>query len=264
MSSPSTSDVHAPQREHGHPGLALDGVGRSFGAVHAVKDVTLRFVAGERHAVLGPNGAGKTTLFNLITGDLLPSAGQIALGGTDVTTLKPHIRVRQGLRRTYQQSQLFETMSVADNLFLALRGVARGHLTLIPTSGDQVLRDQAADIAEKVNLLDAFDYPVNVLSYGQQRQLEIGMALVGDPQVVLFDEPAAGLSPAERGSLVDLIEALPRTLTIGLVEHDLDIALRLSDRVTIMQDGQVMVTGTPDDIAADPVVQRIYLGAQHG
>lgn len=250
----------------GHASVVLDlaNVGRSFGAVRAVRDVTLTLHQGERHAILGPNGAGKTTLFNLITGDVLPDAGKITLNGTDVTRHSSRRRIQNGLRRTYQQSLLFGTLTVRDNLFVALRGVSELRLSLFSTAADRRLRDDAGTIAERVGLARHLDERVDTLSYGQQRQLEIGMALVGTPAIILFDEPAAGLSPSERRSLVTLIESLPRDLTIGLVEHDLDIALALSDRVTIMQDGAVVLTGTPQEIATDATVRRIYLGDRHG
>lgn len=249
---------------HANTLLELAGVGRTFGAVQAVRDVSLTLPKGERHAILGPNGAGKTTLFNLITGDVLPDRGTIQLNGEDVTALSSRRRIHKGLRRTYQQSLLFGTLTVRDNLFVALRGVSNLRLSIVSTAADASLRDAADNIAERVGLADYLHGRVDMLSYGQQRQLEIGMALVGKPAIILFDEPAAGLSPSERRNLVTLIEGLPRDLTIALVEHDLDIALALSDRVTIMQDGAVILTGTPQDIAADPTVKRIYLGDRHG
>lgn len=259
-----TGHAATPPKAETRPcALELTGVGVRFGALQAVDDVNLTITAGERHAILGPNGAGKTTLFNLITGDISTSNGQIVLEGRDVTHLPPATRIRAGLRRTYQKSLLFGTLTVRDNLFLALRGINGGHFSLWHNARDEALMAQAEDLAARVHLEDALKRTVSELSYGQQRQLEIGMALVGTPHLILFDEPAAGLSPSERKDLLALIRALPRSLTIAMIEHDLDIAMTLSDRVTIMQDGRIVTTGTPDEIAANPDVQRIYLGDHH-
>jgi branched-chain amino acid transport system ATP-binding protein len=245
-------------------GLEVRGLGICFGAIAAVDSVDLKIGHGERHAILGPNGAGKTTLFNLVTGDLRATSGQVILDGQDVTRLGPAQRVRAGLRRTYQKSLLFSSLSVQENLYLALRGVTGMPLSCWRSALDAAIDTQAAELAARVRLDRVLLQPVSELSYGQQRQLEVALALTGTPKLILFDEPAAGLSPTERTELVTLIEGLPRDLSIGLVEHDLDIAMRLSDRVTIMQDGRVVASGTPDEIANDPMVKRIYMGAHHG
>lgn len=244
--------------------LELDGVARHFGALVALSDITMRIAAGERRAVLGSNGAGKTTLFNAVTGDFLPTAGRILFFGEDITDLPPHERTRRGLRRTYQISQLFKGLSVLDSIFLACRGVSRHRFSLLrPKSGD-VNMVQAESILNAVHLEAWRDALVATLSHGQQRQLEIALALAGAPRFILFDEPAAGLSPAERRDLVAILNALPKHIGYVIIEHDLDVALRVSEYVSMMHNGRLFKEGTPAEIEADPEVQEIYLGGKHG
>ncbi|NBO41362.1 MAG: ABC transporter ATP-binding protein [Betaproteobacteria bacterium] len=243
--------------------LVLEGVTRAFGALRAVDDVTLSVLAGEKRAILGANGAGKTTLFNTITGDFPPTSGRILFFGEDITHMDPFERIRKGMRRTYQSSLLFRDLSVRDNLFLAVRGVSnsrfsfrragRGHPTTIATQ----------ELLERGRLTHIADEMVSNLAHGQQRQLEIAMALAGAPRLILFDEPAAGLSPAERRELVLLLTSLPAHMSFVLIEHDLEIALRVVERVTVMHNGQVIKTGTPSEIENDQQVQAIYMGGKH-
>jgi branched-chain amino acid transport system ATP-binding protein len=243
--------------------LALAGVSRAFGALRAIDDITFAVAAGERRAVLGANGAGKTTLFNAITGDFPPTAGRVRFFGEDITDLPPHERIRRGLRRTYQSSLLFRELSVRDNLFLATRGVSRGRFSFLrPRSGHASLA-ATAELLDRVRLGHIAEARVADLSHGQQRQLEIGMALAGAPRLILFDEPAAGLSPGERRELVALLTAFPAHMGFVLIEHDLDIALRVSERVTIMHNGRVLKHGTPAEIEGDGEVQAIYMGTRH-
>lgn len=244
--------------------LELEGVGRRFGALVALRDVSLTVEPGERRAIIGANGAGKTTLFNAITGDFPPTSGSVRLFGEDVTALPPQERIRRGLRRTYQNSLLFRSLSVRDNLYLAVRGVARGRFALRRPAGDDAAVQRAGELAAYVRLAAVADDVVGNLSHGQQRQLELGMALAGSPRLILFDEPAAGLSPVERRDLVAMFADLPRHIGFVLIEHDLDIALRVVDRVTVMHNGAVLKHGTPDEIEGDAQVQAIYLGGKHG
>ena len=247
--------------------LELRGVSRHFGSLRAIDDVSFAVEAGARYGVLGSNGAGKTTLFNAITGDFPPTAGQVLLFGDDVTRLPAHERARRGLRRTYQTSLLFRELSVRDNLFLAVRGAAPGRLSLLrPRAGDA--SRQAVETLLAHGRLDVIaDVAVGNLSHGQQRQLEIAMALAGSPRLILFDEPAAGLSPAERRELVALLRALPRHVGFVIIEHDLDIALTVTEQVTVMHNGRVLLSGTPGEIQANEDVHAIYMGegrhAQH-
>lgn len=240
--------------------LVLEGVTRAFGALKAIENVDLRVAAGERRAILGANGAGKTTLFNAIMGDFPPTAGRVSFFGEDVTMLSPYEHIRRGLRRTYQASLLFRELSVRDNLFLAVRGATRGRFSWRRARRDDASQVATDQLLAHVHLDKLSDTLVNALSHGQQRQLEVGMALAGAPRFILFDEPAAGLSPAERSDLVTLLEGLPRHIGFVLIEHDLDIALRVGERVTVMHNGRILKHGTPSEIENDAQVQAIYLG----
>lgn len=244
--------------------LELRGVTRKFGALTALDDVTMTVRPGERRAVLGSNGAGKTTLFNCITGDFLPTAGTIRLFGEDVTNFPAHERIRRGLRRTYQISLLFTGLSVLDNVYLACRGVSRGRFKLIRPLRDDVLMNAAGELVNAVHLTEVGEMLVANLSYGQQRQLEIALALAGAPRFILFDEPAAGLSPTERGELVQILTGLPEHIGYIIIEHDMDVALRVSERVTMMHNGSIFKEGTAEEIEDDPEVQELYLGGGHG
>jgi branched-chain amino acid transport system ATP-binding protein len=250
--------------ESGANALELFGVGRRFGALTALADVTMSVWAGERRAVLGSNGAGKTTLFNVITGDFPASAGFIRFFGEDVTHFSAFERIRRGLRRTYQISLLFGGLTVIDNIFLACRGVSRRRFSLLRPRRDDATMEQAERILHAVKLDAERDRAVASLSHGQQRQLEIALALAGAPRFILFDEPAAGLSPAERRDLVHILTSLPSHIGYIIIEHDLDVALRVSERVTMMHNGRIFKEGTPAEIENDPEVQEIYLGGGHG
>jgi branched-chain amino acid transport system ATP-binding protein len=214
--------------------LVLEGVSRNFGALRAIEDVSLSVAAGERRAVIGANGAGKTTLFNVITGDFPATAGRVLFFGEDVTRHPPFERIRSGMRRTYQSSLLFRDLTVRDNLFLAVRGVTRNRYSFFRSRNDATVEH----LLQRVRL-----------------------ARVADQFV--FDEPAAGLSPAERAELVALLGSLPAHMGFILIEHDLEIALRVVSFVTVMHNGRVLKHGTPAEIEADPEVQAIYMGAQH-
>ncbi|MBJ3775187.1 ABC transporter ATP-binding protein [Acuticoccus mangrovi] len=240
--------------------LELRGVSRYFGALAALVDISMTVRPGERRAVLGSNGAGKTTLFNCITGDFAPTSGAIRLFGEDVTAFPPYERIRRGLRRTYQISLLFNGLSVIDNVYLACRGVSRGRFSLIrPRRGD-ALAQSAEDLVAAVHLHEVRDQLVANLAYGQQRQLEIALALAGAPRFILFDEPAAGLSPTERAELIEILTGLPEHIGYMIIEHDMDVALRVATRVTMMHNGRIFKEGAPHEIEEDPEVQALYLG----
>lgn len=244
--------------------LELRGVSRMFGALAALSDITMTVRPGERRAVLGSNGAGKTTLFNCITGDFLPTSGTIRLFGEDVTAFPAYERIRRGLRRTYQISLLFGGLTVLDNIYLACRGVSRGRFSLFRPRRNDALMQAAEELLTAVHLTPARDTLVAELSYGQQRQLEIALALAGAPRFILFDEPAAGLSPAERRDLIDILSGLPEHIGYIIIEHDMDVALRVSERVTMMHNGRIFKEGSPEEIEEDPEVQALYLGGAHG
>ncbi|MBD0291760.1 MAG: ATP-binding cassette domain-containing protein, partial [Thermoleophilia bacterium] len=217
----------------------------------------------ERRAILGPNGAGKTTLFNVISGEFPPTAGTIELFGRDVTRLPTRKRAHMGLTRTFQKSRLCLGLSVEDNLYLAVLGVRAGHLRPVRTRTDAALRERAREIAGEVGLGDRLAAPVGSLSHGEQRQLEVGMARAGDPKLMMLDEPAAGLSRGERIALTELLLGLDRAITLIIIEHDMDVALRVAERVTMMHEGRVIVEGTPAEIRANRLVHDLYLGGGH-
>jgi branched-chain amino acid transport system ATP-binding protein len=248
--------------EGAEPILRLRGVGRRFGGVLAVRDVDLDVAAGERRAILGPNGAGKTTLFNLISGEFPPTEGSIEVFGRDVTRLPARARPHMGLTRTFQKSRLFLGLSVEDNIYLAVLGVKRGHLRPIRTGADRQMRTRARELAGIVGLGSKLRAVVGSLSHGEQRQLEVAMARAGDPKIMMLDEPAAGLSRGERVALTDLLLELDKSITLILIEHDMDVALRVAERVTMMHDGRKIVEGTPDEIRANPLVHELYLGGR--
>jgi branched-chain amino acid transport system ATP-binding protein len=257
MAAPATS-VEAAE-----PILRLRGVGRRFGGVVAVSDVDLDVRPGERRAILGPNGAGKTTLFNLISGEFPPSAGSVELFGEDVTAMPARRRARRGLSRTFQTSRLFGGLTVEDNLYLSILGVHEGHFRMVQNARDEEFRTRGREMAEAVGLTERLDTLVMELSHGEQRQLEVGMARSSNPKLMMLDEPAAGLSRAERVKLTELLLALDPEITLILIEHDMDVALRVAEWVTMMHDGRVIVEGTPDEIRANQTVHDLYLGSGH-
>jgi len=243
--------------------LELRGVTRMFGALAALTDVTITVRPGERRAVLGSNGAGKTTLFNCVTGDFLPSSGTIRFFGEDITRFPPYERIRRGLRRTYQISALFPGLTVQDNVYLACRGVSRGRFSLLRPGANDALMHAAENLIQAVHLTAAKDRRVAELAHGQQRQLEIALALAGAPRFILFDEPAAGLSPTERRELIEILTSLPKHIGYIIIEHDMDVALRVVESVTMMHNGRIFKEGLPQEIESDPEVQELYLGGGH-
>jgi branched-chain amino acid transport system ATP-binding protein len=244
--------------------LELRGVTRLFGALAALIDVTLTVRPGERRAVLGSNGAGKTTLFNCITGDFPSTSGTIRFFGEDVTHFPPYERIRRGLRRTYQISALFAGLPVIDNVYLACCGVSRGRFSLLRPRRDDRLMQSAENLVQAVHLAAVKDQRVSELSHGEQRQLEIALALAGAPRFILFDEPAAGLSPTERAELIEILTSLPPHIGYIVIEHDMDVALRVVESVTMMHNGRIFKEGRPEEIESDPEVQELYLGGGHG
>ncbi len=241
--------------------LGISGVTKAFGALVAVRDVSFKIEPGERRAILGTNGAGKTSLFNVIAGDFPPTRGTLQFFGADITRLPAYRRTRLGISRTYQASRVLSNLSVLDNLYLAVRGVERFRFSLRMPRASDIERLLSQELAEKVGLSDHADRLASELSHGEQRELEIGMALAGRPRLLLLDEPAAGLSPLERPALVSTLRTLPKDVTVVLIEHDMDVALQVADRVTVMHEGAVVFEGSPQETAASPLVQSIYLGS---
>jgi branched-chain amino acid transport system ATP-binding protein len=250
------------QSESTRPTLRLRGVGRRFGGLHAVRDVDLEVSPGERRAILGPNGAGKTTLFNVIAGDFPMTSGSVELFGQDVTLLPPRHRAKLGLARTYQQSRLFLGLSVEDNIYLSILGVERGHLRpIVLRKRDGEIRERARLAAGRAAIDKKLPEIVGSLSHGEHRQVALAMALAAQPRMLMLDEPASGLSRGERMLLTELLLALDRNITLILIEHDMDVALRVAERVTMMHDGRVIVEGTPAEIRANQLVHDLYLGS---
>lgn len=242
--------------------LSVKGVTKRFGGLVAVRDVHMDIPLGERRALIGPNGAGKTTLFNVIAGDLPASAGQIHVFGQDVTHMAAHQRVQYGLRRTYQTSALFQQLTVAENLYLGVLGPKRkGHFNLLGVAkNDQAGMERVFQISESVRLSERSASKVSDLSHGERRQLEIGLAIAHEPRLIMLDEPAAGLSIDERKVVMGLMNSFDRNISLLLIEHDMEVALTIGERVTVLHEGQIIAEGTPSEISNNSLVQEVYLG----
>jgi branched-chain amino acid transport system ATP-binding protein len=244
--------------------LRLDHLNKSFGRLVVTDDISLAIAPGERHVIIGPNGAGKTSLINQIGGQLEPSSGRIFLNDQDVTGWAPDRISRMGVARTFQRNNLFQNLSVIENLRLALE-VRHGH-PLNPFASvarNQALHGRATALMEQVHLDADGSRTARNLSYGEQRQLEIGVALAGDPALLLLDEPTSGMSPTETARMIGLIGSLPRTLSILMIEHDMKVVFSVAERITVLYYGKVLATGTPSEIQANDRVREVYLGAMH-
>jgi branched-chain amino acid transport system ATP-binding protein len=243
------------------PILTLTDVVVAFHALRAVDGINLTVPRGQRRAIIGPNGAGKTTLFNAIAGVVPPTNGRISFNGHNITRLPPHRRAQLGISRTFQITNLFPTLSVQDNMILALRGLSSRKFSLFglpDTDSAEAARITAALGAARIAARAGVT--VKELSYGEQRQLEIALSLVTTPTLLLLDEPAAGLSPSERSMVADIIRSLDRNITVVLIEHDMDLALGLVDFVTCMFEGRILVEEPPEGIRRNAKVQEVYLG----
>ena len=243
------------------PALSLSGVSKSFGPVEVLHELNLDIRPGERHAVIGPNGAGKSTLFNLISGMFPPSAGRIALNGRDVAGLPPHRINRAGLARSFQITNIFHRLSVFENLrigVLARHGVRYGLFR--PVAGLRRVNEETDAVLSRVGLERRADDLAGDLSYSEQRALEIGMTLTTGADVILLDEPTAGMSREETAQAVDLIRSVTETKTLLMVEHDMSVVFSLCDRVSVLVYGSILATDTPERISANREVQEAYLG----
>lgn len=240
--------------------LTCTGLRRSFGALRAVDDVSLIVEPGARHALIGPNGAGKSTTFKLVTGLLRADAGRVQLAGRDVTRYSEVRRCRLGMSQTLQHASLFGTMTAAENVALAVQRHAGGRIVPVPRR-QRAVRARTAELLEQVGLAGRGALPVASLSHGERKQLELALALACEPTLLLLDEPAAGMSVAERARLVHLLAELPAEVSVLFVEHDMDLVFEVADTVTVLEFGRVLLSGTPDQIRASDEVRRAYLGA---
>ena len=243
--------------------LTIDGVTRTFGALSALAGVSFALEAHERRAVIGPNGAGKTTLFNVITGQLPPSGGRIVFDGRPIAGLPPHTVARRGVSRSFQRTNLFPRLAVLENLRLAAAAGAAGSYNLFGRV-ERVTAPlaRARETAAAVGLAERLDTVAGHLSYGEQRQLEVGVALATRPKLLLLDEPTAGMSPEETQRMTRMLEGLPREVTLLIIEHDMDVVASLADRVTVLHYGEVLTEGTFDEVKRDPRVYEVYLGSE--
>ena len=231
---------------------------RSFGGIRALDGVTLSVPSGQRLAVIGPNGAGKTTLFNVLTGELAATGGLVRLDGRDIGRDPPWRRARRGLGRMYQRNELFDSLTASDNVALAVAARAGPFrpFTMPPRSD----RLAAGRLLDRVGLAARADVPSRDLSHGERRQLELAVTLARGPRVLLLDEPTAGMSPTETARIVELIAGLERSLTVLIVEHDMDVVFRLADRIAVLHEGRVIADGTSEEIHGDRQVHDVYLG----
>jgi branched-chain amino acid transport system ATP-binding protein len=245
------------------PALRTESLSRSFGALAAVDGVSLDIAPGARHALIGPNGAGKTTLINLLTGVLEPSAGDVYLGDERITRLSAHERVKRGLSRTFQVTNLFPGLTVLDSLLLAVherRGAgAEWHRDHGARHAD---RDEARALLESLHLAADADTPTARLPYGRQRVVEIALALATRPRILLLDEPAAGIPTSESAEVLAAVDRLPHDVTVLFIEHDMGLVFRFAERITVLVAGRVLMEGTPEEVARDERVKAVYLGLE--
>jgi branched-chain amino acid transport system ATP-binding protein len=244
--------------------LRTEKLHRAFGSLVVTNDVDLTVEDGQRHVIIGPNGAGKTSLINQIGGQLRPSGGRILLRDADITGWAPDKISRMGVARTFQRNNLFQNLSVTENLRLAVQARFGNSLdAFTPVRRQPGLLARAAALMQQVHLVGDGGRLARNLSYGEQRQLEIGMALAGEPTLLLLDEPTSGMSPAETARMIELIGSLPRTLSILMIEHDMKVVFSVADRITVLYYGEVLASGTPAEIQANGRVRDVYLGVAH-
>jgi len=243
--------------------LTVKGLTKHFGGIAALNGIDLTVASGARHAIIGPNGAGKSTLFNLVAGELPPTEGEVYLGERNVTTLPVYERANMGLGHTFQRNNLFMDLTVFANVRLAVQhrlGINRHWFR--PINSFERVQERTDEILRRVGLTGQREMQVSALAYGQRRALEVALALASEPRVLLLDEPTAGMSPAETAEMTGLIESLPETLTILIIEHDMDVIFNLAERITVLHYGQIISEGAPEVIRADQSVQEIYLGSE--
>jgi ABC-type branched-subunit amino acid transport system ATPase component len=245
------------------PVLETRGLDKHFGGIIAANEVSLKIEKGARHALIGPNGAGKTTVVNLLTGMLRPTAGQILLDGNDITHVQPHERVRLGIARTFQINQLFADLTPIETLGLAIsERLGRGRDWWRIVGSDASVTDEIVGLIERFRLGDVMRERTGILPYGKQRLLEIALAIACKPRVLLLDEPAAGVPEDERHEILATVEALPKDVTVLLIEHDMDLVFSFADRISVLVSGALLTEGPPEQVARDPQVKAVYLGEE--
>jgi branched-chain amino acid transport system ATP-binding protein len=245
------------------PVLETQGLLKQFGGITATDNVSLSVEKGARHALIGPNGAGKTTIINLLTGVLRPTAGTIALDGQDITSLEPHKRVQLGIARTFQINQLFADLTPLETIGLAVsERMELGRQWWRIVGSKSVVIEESVEILDRFHLADVMDERTANLPYGKQRLLEIALAIACRPRVLLLDEPAAGVPEAQRHDILEAVAALPKDVTVLLIEHDMDIVFSFADRISVLVNGALFVEGPPEEVAADPRVKAVYLGEE--
>ncbi len=247
------------------PILETEGLTRRFGELAAVDEVDLSVPAGEFRSIIGPNGAGKTTLFNCVTGALQPSAGAVRFAGTDITGLSPHERVQRGIGRSFQITNVFAGLTVRENVRLSAQAVEASSLSAVDwlarsKDGFSAVTDRTEGVLDRIGLAARGDERAGALAYGERRRLELGLVLATDPELVLLDEPTAGMSPEETQRTLDLIDAVLADRTLLLIEHDVDLVMDVSDRITVLHRGRELTTGTPAEVADDEAVRSAYMG----
>ncbi len=241
--------------------LETKGLYHDFKGLKVLFDINLEVKKGERHAIIGPNGAGKTTLFNLITGTYVPKKGRVFFKGKDVTGSPPEELVRQGMGRSFQITSIFSKLTAFQNIrigILSKRGIRFNIYKSVDDMED--ITQETEELLRQINLYDVKDVPAGILSYGQQRSLEIGMALATDPELVMLDEPSAGMSKEEIYYAVELIRKLTENKTVVIIEHDMDVVFSLADRITVLHQGAILASGPPNEIRENQAVKDAYLG----
>jgi branched-chain amino acid transport system ATP-binding protein len=242
--------------------LAVEGLQKAYGNLVVTRNVSLEVAPGERHVIIGPNGAGKTSLIHQIGGQTLSDAGRIRLDGSDITRLSPEARAQMGLARTFQKNTLFSGLSVFENIRLGVQAHFGTTFDLLrPASRHLAVNARAETILDMLSLRPIAERTVSKVSYGDQRQVEIALALAGRPRVLLLDEPTSGLSPLETRQIIDVVKALPSGLGVLMIEHDMEVVFSIADRITVLYYGEVIATGPPEQISNDARVREVYLGA---
>jgi branched-chain amino acid transport system ATP-binding protein len=242
--------------------LDIRALHKRFGGVAATDGVDLRVAAGEIHALIGPNGAGKTTLVAQVAGQLASDSGSVHFDGADITHLSPHRRALRGLARSFQITRLFHSLSVLENMAVAVQAVGgRTFSSWQPVAADTALLERAGAMLERLGLGGKRDWRIEQLSHGEQRALEVGMALAGKPKLVLLDEPLAGMGPQESQAMTALIDSLRGEFAVLLIEHDVDAVFRLADNVSVLVNGRIIASGKPEEVRRDPAVATAYLGS---